>query len=72
MWRRDHLLDTIMRDRIVVTLKDGVTFRGLYDGSDKNHHTLLDAESLNPDGSATKADGRVFIPRDFVAFIQKP
>lgn len=71
MWRGDHLLDTIIRDRIVVTLKDGQSFRGLYDGSDKNHHQLIDAEYLKAEGPV-KVDGRVFVPRDHVAFIQRP
>lgn len=71
MWRKDHLLDTIMRDRVLVTLKDGQTFRGLFDGADSNHLTLIDAEYLKTDG-VTKVDGRVFLPRDHVAYMQRP
>lgn len=71
MWRKDHLLDTIMRDRVLVTLKDGQTFRGLFDGADANHLTLIDAEYLKTDG-VTKVDGRVFLPRDHVAYLQRP
>lgn len=71
MWRKDHLLDTIMRDRVLVTLKDGQTFHGLFDGADQNHLTLIDAEYLKADG-VTKVDGRVFLPRDHVAYMQRP
>jgi small nuclear ribonucleoprotein (snRNP)-like protein len=69
--RSNYLLDTIIRDRVVVTLKDGQSFRGLFNGADRNTLALLDAEYLKPDGP-TKVDGEVFIPRDHVAFVQKP
>lgn len=69
--RADWLLNSILRDRVVVTLKDGQSFRGIFNGGDKNHLCLLDAEYLKPDG-LTKVDGEVFIPRDHVAFVQKP
>lgn len=71
MRRNDWMLDSIVRDRVVVTLKDGQSFRGIFNGGDKNHLALLDAEYLKPDG-ATKVDGEVFIPRAHVAFVQKP
>ncbi|MGZ4663601.1 MAG: hypothetical protein ACXV5Q_00745 [Frankiaceae bacterium] len=73
MWHsgKDHLLNTIFRERIVVTLKDGQSFRGLYDGADNKHLTLIDAEYLKPE-AVTKVDGKVFLPRDHIAFMQRP
>ena len=71
MRRNDWLLNSIMRDQVVVTLKDGQSFRGIFNGGDKNHLALLGVEYLKPEG-ATKVDGEVFLPRDHVAFVQKP
>lgn len=71
MHRDDRVLSRILRDRVVVTLKDGQSFRGLFDGADKNHLVLVDAEYLKSEGP-TKVDGEVFLPRDHVAFVQRP
>lgn len=71
MRRRDYVLDGLLRERLVVTLKDGQTFRGLFDGGDQNHLAFLDAEYLSGD-KVTKVDGQVFLPRANVAYIQKP
>ena len=66
-----NLLDSIIRERVVVTLKDGQAFRGLFNNADKNTLTLLDVEYLKPEGT-TKVDGEVFIPREHIAYIQRP
>lgn len=69
--KRDRLLKYLIRDLFVVVLKDGQTFRGLLDEHDDGHLVLVNAEALTADG-ATKVDGRLFLPRVNVAYIQKP
>ena len=69
--RDDWMLRSLLRERLVVTLKDGQSFRGLFNGGDRKTLALLDAEYLKSDG-AVKADGEVFVPRDHIAYIQRP
>lgn len=69
--RRDRLLRDIVRTKFVVVMTDGATFRGLLDEHDDGHLVMVQAEALTADG-ATKVDGRLYLPRDRVAYLQKP
>jgi hypothetical protein len=69
--RRDRLIRQALRERFVVTLTSGETFDGLLlDTDDKTVH-LVDAHAL--DGSTrVSIDGALFLPRDRVAYMQRP
>lgn len=71
MARRDRLVRQSLRERFVVTLRGGETFEGLLlDADDKTVH-LVDAFAL--DGkSRMSVDGALYLPRDQVAYMQKP
>ena len=68
---RDRLLRRHVRDRFVVTLTSGESFSGLLDEHDSNHVTLVDAFTLG-DGGQHKVSGSLFIPRDRIAYMQRP
>lgn len=71
MSQRDRLMRDRLRERVLVTLVDGTTFDGMLHGVDEKSLTLLQASYVST-GEPKKADGSVLIPRDRVAFIQKP
>lgn len=62
----------LTRERVVVTLIEGGAFDGLLDEVDHRTLTLLDAQFLQPNKQPVKADGRVYLARDRVAYIQRP
>lgn len=69
--RRDRLIRTYLRERFVVTLTGGESFEGLlYEADEKTLH-LVDSHAV--DGkSRVPVDGALFLPRDRVAYLQKP
>lgn len=71
MARRDRLVKQSLRERFVVTMKSQAAFEGLLlDADDKTVH-LTDAYAL--DGSSrVVVDGDLYLPRDGVAYMQKP
>lgn len=71
MNRRDRLVRQSLRERFIVTLTGGESFSGLlFDIDEKTLH-LVDAKAL--DGkSSVPVDGALFLPRDRVAYMQKP
>lgn len=71
MARADRLLKQHLRTRFVVTTQaKGETFSGLVIDVDERTLELADVQAMNPDGSRTPIDGRLFLPRDDVAYMQ--
>ena len=71
MAKPDRIVRMYLRDRFVVTTKSGQTWRGLLIDIDDNTLLLADCDALSPDGTATHADGQVYIPRPDVAYMQR-
>lgn len=71
MARPDRLIRQYLRDRFVITTKSGETWSAILLDADQNTLILADVEAVAPDGSATKADGQVFLPRADVAYMQR-
>jgi hypothetical protein len=68
---RDRLVRDSLRERFVVTLTDGTSFEGLLAEADDRTVVLVDAWALSASGRA-EVDGRLFLPRDHVAYMQVP
>ncbi len=71
MARRDRLLRQMLRERFVVTMKSGETFEGLLDDHDESTLELLDPYAVTSAGRAG-IDGRLYLPRDQIAYLQRP
>lgn len=71
MRRRDSLLRQLLRERFVITLKTGETFDGLLDRWDESTIELLNAHAVS-EKTRLPVDGRVYVPRDQVAYMQRP
>lgn len=71
MARADRLVRQYLRDRFVITTKSGVTWSALLLDVDQTSLLLGDVEQIATDGTATKADGQVFLPRADVAYMQR-
>lgn len=68
---RDKLIRQHLRERFVVTLRDGETFEGLLVEADDRTFRFVNAFAL--DGKNRVAvDGELFIPRDESLYLQKP
>lgn len=68
------VLRDVLRDRVVVTMKSGESFDGvLFAADDKTWH-LVNATALRAGerGVDVPVDGSVILPRDNVAFCQRP
>lgn len=69
--RRDRLLKALLRERFVITMTSGEAFDGLLDRVDDAHLELVDAHAHMPQGPV-KIDGRLYLPRTGVAYMQRP
>lgn len=69
---RDRLLKQLLRTRFVVSLKTGETFDGLLDRFDPSTIELVDAHAVSADGGRVSVDGKLYLPRDGVAYMQTP
>jgi len=58
--------------RVVVTQVDGQSFAGVVTDLDDGWLLLRETESLGPQGSRVAVDGELLLPRDRIAFIQRP
>lgn len=58
--------------RVIVTQDDGQSFAGMIADLDDGWLLLREAEHLGPQGSRVALDGELLIPRERIAFIQKP
>lgn len=61
----------MIRERFLVTLVNGQGFDGLLDRFDEKHLEFVDAHQVTTDGK-TPIDGRFYIPRAQVLFMQRP
>jgi len=69
--RTDRLLRGLLRERFVVTLRNGAAFDGLLIDADDKTARLADAFGI--DGrNRVKVDGELFIPRAEIVYLQRP
>lgn len=68
---RDRLLKQLLRERFVVTLKTGESFEGLLDRWDESTIELIGVSAVT-ETSRVKVDGRIYLPRGQVAYMQRP
>lgn len=71
MRRRDSLLRQLLRERFVVTLKTGEAFDGLLDRWDESTLELINPTAVS-EKTRVPVDGRIYVPRDQVAYMQRP
>lgn len=69
---RERLLGRRLAQRVVVTQADGQSFAGLIAGHDVGWLLLREAEQLGPQGSRVAVDGELLLPRERLAYIQRP
>lgn len=70
--RSDRIVRRLLREQFVVTMKNGQTWQGVLTEADEHSLALMDVSEIAQDGTPTKADGQVFLPRADVAYIQRP
>ena len=70
--RSDRLIRQHYRDRYLVTLASGEAFEGVLIDLDPSHIVLADAEVVRADGERTPVDGRLWLPRPNVLYMQQP
>lgn len=68
---RDRLMRSRVRDRVVVTLKAGGTFRGVLFDADARSLVLRDAEVVAPSDRPVPVDGELLVARADVAYFQR-
>lgn len=71
MARADRILKSYRRDKFLITTKPGQTWSAVVMDVDDRTLSLLDVEVVAPDGTRTKADGQIFLPRADVAYMQR-
>jgi hypothetical protein len=69
--RRDRLLRDLLRERFVVTLKTGEAFDGLLDRWDESTLELVNVQAVS-EATRVQVDGRIYLPRVQVAYMQRP
>lgn len=72
--RRDRILQSRLRERFVVTLKDGAAFSGVLYSSDEKCLVLRDAEAIGAGENRANLplDGEVLVLLPDVAYLQRP
>lgn len=70
--RRDRLVRSHVRTRFLVTLKTGEAFDGLLDEVDASTLILVAAWAVDAKGNRVPVDGRLFVDRSNVAYMQVP
>jgi len=68
---RDRLLKRHLRERFVVTLKTGEAFDGLLDEWDESTLELINVHAVS-EKTRVRVDGRVYLPRTQIAYMQRP
>lgn len=68
--RRDRIVRSHLRYRLVVTTHEDATWDGVLMDADDGFLVLRDVEAVQKDGTRVSADGEVLIPRTDVAYIQ--
>lgn len=72
MFRRRRLLRRALRARFVITTLDGATFDGLLEEVDATTVVLVDAGELDQRGGRRPVDGRLYLERARIAYMQEP
>lgn len=72
MARRDRLIRYMLRERFVFTLKDGTTFEAILDDHDETLLELVDAYLLAKNQDRVAVDGKLYLPRADLAYMQRP
>ena len=72
MAHRDRLLKSRLREVFVITLDDGSAWKGLLYAVDDRSLILRDAEALTSEQPGVPVDGELVLPRDRVAYMQRP
>lgn len=70
--RANRLIADLIAVKVIVTQTDGAAFAGLVADLDKGWLKLREAEQLGPQGSRVGVDGELLIPRERLAYIQRP
>jgi hypothetical protein len=68
----DPLAKGLVLDRVLVTMADQSTWRGLLSAIDDRTLHMVDVEQLSPDGSSLDVAGAVYLPRADIAYVQRP
>lgn len=68
--RRDRIMRSHLRYRLVVTTHEDATWDGVLMDADDYCLVLRDVQAVQKDGSRVPADGEVLIPRSDVAYVQ--
>jgi hypothetical protein len=71
MARRDQLIQHALRERFVLTLRNGESFDGLLLDADEKTIRLGNAGALDGRNRAV-VDGELYIPRAEVVYMQRP
>lgn len=70
---RDRLLKSRLREVFVLTMHDGSSWRGLLYAADEKTVALREAELLSAGSvTPTPVDGELLLPRDQIAYMQRP
>lgn len=72
MLKRDRLVRQVLKERFVVTLRDGSSFDGLLLDADEKTFRFGDAQAIDARSARARVDGELFIPRAEVLYLQKP
>jgi hypothetical protein len=70
--RAQKLIADRLAVRVIVTQLDGQAFAGVIADLDDGWLLLREAEQLGPQGSRVAVDGELLIPRERIAYIQRP
>lgn len=68
------VLREVLRDRLIVTMKSGEAFDGVLLAADDKTWRLVNATALRAGerGEDVPVDGSVILPRDNIAYCQRP
>lgn len=72
MFRRDRLIRKHLRERFIATLLNGDTFDGLLIEADSKTYRFTNTYAVDPQNNRLSVDGDLFLPRNEVAYLQKP
>jgi hypothetical protein len=70
--RAQKLIADRLAVRVIVTQTDGQAFAGIIADLDDGWLLLRETEQLGPQGSRVAVDGELLIPRERIAYIQRP
>jgi hypothetical protein len=68
---RDRLVRHRLRELFVVTMLDGSGWRGVLYAADDSTVVLREAEAMS-DNARGPVDGELLLPRDHIAYMQRP